>query len=128
MYTQKTYSLTDIANKIGNWYFNLNVIQQAVVLIGVGLLLREIAPKNYYYSAPKPVSILLPMPRKDFSESTKKYTKFMQGYLCNNCKTRPIHWEFHHKDDNRSNNSPSNCEGLCLDCHAEKHRKPKFLR
>jgi len=57
MFPQKTYSLTDIANKIGNWYFNLNVIQQAVVLVAAGLIIREIAPKNYYYSAPKPAPI-----------------------------------------------------------------------
>jgi len=122
---QRTYTVTELFNKATNWYFNLNVIQQAVVLVGVGLILREIVPKNYYYSAPKPVPVAIA--RKYFSESTKKYTKFMQGYLCNNCKTRPIHWEFHHKDGNRSNISPSNCEGLCLNCHADEHRKPKFF-
>ena len=123
MYPQKTYSLTEAVNKIGNWYSKLSFAQQAVVLVGAVVVLREIAPKrNYYYSDPKP----LPAPRKDFPETTKKLTKIKQGFVCNSCKKPPKFWEFHHIDGNRSNNKPSNCEGLCLDCHADKHRKMKI--
>ena len=57
MYPQKTFSLTEAVNKIGNWYFNLNLAQQAVVMVGAALILREIAPKrNYYYSNPKTIT------------------------------------------------------------------------
>jgi len=129
MYPQKTYSLTDIANKIGNWYFNLNVIQQVAVLLGVGLILREIAPKNYYFK-PKLIPInysqLKPLPRKDFSESTKKSSLAYQGFVCNSCRRSSKFWDFHHRDGNRSNNSPSNCEALCPACHADKTRKRRF--
>jgi len=124
MYLQKTYSLTDLVNKTVNWYFNLNVIQQAVVLVGVGLIIREIAPKNYYYSAPKPVAIPVPIPRKDFTESTKKSTLSYQGFVCNSCKRPSKYWDYHHIDGNRSNNRLGNCEALCPACHAEKTRKP----
>ena len=118
MYQQKTYSFTEAVNKIGNWYSNLTLAQQAVVIVAAVAVLREIAPKrNYYYSEPKP----LPAKRRDFTELTKKFTKMDQGFVCKNCKKPPKFWEFHHIDGNRSNNKPSNCEGLCLDCHAEKH-------
>jgi len=31
-------------------------------------------------------------------------------------------WDFDHKDGNRYNNSPSNCQALCPTCHAKKTR------
>lgn len=31
-------------------------------------------------------------------------------------------WDFDHKDGNRSNNSPGNCQALCPNCHAKKTR------
>ena len=64
-------------------------------------------------------------PRRDFSKSTMESTKFLQGYVCNRCKQPTDLWEFHHKDWNRSNNRPSNCEALCPNCHAKKTRKKK---
>ena len=122
MYQQKTYSLTDIVNKIGNWYNKLTLAQQAVVIVAAVAVLREIAPKrNYYYSEPK----LLPAPRKDFSETTKKLTLKKQGYVCKICKKLSKHWDFHHKFG-RSNNRPFNCEALCPACHAENTRKKSF--
>jgi len=116
---QKTFTVTDIFNKATNWYFKLNLGQQLFVLVGVGLVLHEIAPKrNLYFSTPKLKP--KPLPRKYFSESTKKkFTKFFQGYVCKDCKKPPVFWEFHHIGD-RSNNSASNCEGLCPNCHAKK--------
>jgi len=67
-----------------------------------------------------------PGKRKSFSISIQENTKIKQGFLCNNCKKPPKHWAFHHKDGNRSNNRPENCEGLCLDCHAKKTRNRRF--
>jgi len=64
-----------------------------------------------------------PGKRKSFSKATKKQTLMMQGNICNSCKKPSKLWDFHHKDGNRSNNVSSNCEALCLDCHAEKTRK-----
>ena len=111
---QRTYTVTDIFNKATNWYFNLKPLQQFVVLAGVVIVLAELAPKtnylNYVSTIPKPK----PLPRKDFTESTKRYTKLRQGFVCNSCYQPTKHWDFHHIDGNRSNNSSSNCEGLCL--------------
>ncbi len=117
MYRQKNYSLNEILDKILNWYYNLNVIQQAIVGVIVLKIIRDLSPKTYY--SPKPKAI----PRKDFSDSIKKSTLMIQGNVCNSCKNSTIFWDFHHKDGNSSNNRPSNCEALCPNCHAEKTRQ-----
>lgn len=61
--------------------------------------------------------------RKDFSEKTKKATLIKQKYKCNMCKKKldVINWD--HIDGNRSNNSITNCQALCPNCHAKKSRK-----
>jgi len=125
MYPQKTYSLTDIVNKISNWYFNLNLIQQVVVLVGVGLVLREIAPKNYYFKpklVPNNYFQLKPLPRKEFTDSDKKTTRIYQNYRCDECHQFNANLQYHHKDGHRWNNDISNCQGLCPNCHAKKHQ------
>jgi len=121
---QRTYTVTDIFNKTTNWYFNLKPLQQFVVLAGVVIVLAELAPKTNHFTYIQPLA--KPLPRKYFTDYTKRETKIRQGFLCNSCSLSPKHWEYHHRDGNHSNNSPSNCEGLCLDCHADKHRKMKI--
>ncbi len=118
---QRTYTVTDIFNKATNWYFNLKPLQQFVVLAGVVIVLAELAPKTNHFTYIQPLA--KPLPRKDFTDTTKRDTIIKQGFVCNSCNLSPKHWEYHHRDGNRSNNSPENCEGLCLNCHAEKHRK-----
>jgi len=122
---QRTYTVTDIFNKATNWYFNLNTLQQLVVAVGVGVVLAELAPKTNYINYIQPIA--KPLPRKDFTDTTKRDTIIKQGFVCNSCYQTPKHWDFHHRDGNHSNNSPGNCEGLCLDCHAEKHRKKSLF-
>ena len=80
MYPQKNYSLNEILNKILNWYYNLNIVQQAVVAVIVAKIITDISPRPYYTPKPKPI------PRKDFAESTKKFTRMIQGNVCNSCK------------------------------------------
>jgi len=122
MYPQKTYSFTDVVNKVGNWYFNLNVIQQVAVAVGVGYVLAELAPKNYYsYSTAKPPR------RQEFSESDKKTTRYHQWFRCDECHQFSPNLQFHHKDGNNWNNDISNCQGLCPNCHAKKHQNPKLF-
>ena len=121
MYPQKTYSLTDVVNKVGNWYLNLNLVPQLAVTVGVAAVLAELAPKNNYsYSIPKLI------PRKDFGESTKKYILARQGNVCNSCKNSSKFYDFHHIG-RRDDNSASNGEALCLECHAEKTRKRRLF-
>lgn len=116
MYTQRTYTLTEIADRALNWVNGLTPTQFVALVVIGGLILAENTPKTYYYN-PKPI------PRKDFTESTKKSSRFIQGNACNRCKKYTDLWDYHHRDRDRSNNSLENCEALCPYCHAKKTRK-----
>ena len=64
-----------------------------------------------------------PEPRKDFTKTTKDDILRRQVSRCNFCGEYLEYPEFHHKDGNRGNNYPSNCQALCPNCHAKKTRK-----
>jgi len=68
-----------------------------------------------------------PRTRKNFSEAFKKLIRKSQKNKCGKCeeKLEEGKIEYHHIDGNRSNNSLSNCEALCPNCHAEKTRKKR---
>jgi len=123
---EKTFTITEITNKFLDWHDNLSLTQQ---LLGWGVVfytLDKLSSKKVKYDIPiipKPK----PIPRKDYSELTKSFTRFMQGNVCNSCKQQTSDWDYHHKDGDRSNNRPSNCEALCPNCHAKKTRKSKKL-
>jgi len=72
--------------------------------------------------------------RKKFSTETETVTFEKQGERCNNpdCRKklgvvngRPVHYDYDHMDGDPSNNLPSNCQALCLDCHRDKTAKEK---
>ena len=70
--------------------------------------------------------------RKKFSTETEKATFKKQGESCNNCQKklgvvdgRPVHYDYDHIDGDPSNNHPSNCQALCLDCHRNKTAREK---
>lgn len=107
----------------------LNIVEAAagaVIVLSIIKLLDEIFDSKPAFSFPTFVK-LQPKKRKDFSESTKEKTKIRQGFLCNMCRKAPELWEFHHRNGDRSNNYPSNCEGLCPLCHAKKTRKKTLV-
>ena len=62
-------------------------------------------------------------PRKDFLKSAKHTTLALQLYRCNHCDRFLDVINFDHIDGNRSNNSISNCQALCPNCHARKTRE-----
>jgi hypothetical protein len=57
--------------------------------------------------------------RRAFTPETKKLVLNRQNHRCKVCGTYPNHWDFDHIGS-RTNNSASNCQALCLDCHREK--------
>ncbi|HJT85674.1 MAG TPA: HNH endonuclease signature motif containing protein [Nitrososphaeraceae archaeon] len=63
--------------------------------------------------------------RQSFSNLVKNEILKKQKYKCAKCKKTLSIYDFDHKDDDRSNNSYSNCQALCLICHAVKTRKIK---
>ena len=60
--------------------------------------------------------------RRAFTQDTKDLVLRRQNYRCNICGVTPSNWDFDHIGS-RSNNSPSNCQALCLDCHRDKTRR-----
>jgi len=60
--------------------------------------------------------------RKKFSKSVKNAVLIMQGFRCNICGKFLSIINFDHIDRNRGNNSISNCQALCPNCHAMKTR------
>jgi len=91
----------------------------SIAEVGLVLAIADgLERKNtYYYYPPQPIE------RHNFSKPTQEITKIRQGLVCNSCKKKPEFWEFHHRDGLRSNNRPSNCEGLCPNCHRKIHSK-----
>jgi len=63
--------------------------------------------------------------RKSFSPTIQELVFKRQAYRCNICKERLDAINFDHIDGNRSNNSITNCQALCPNCHAKKTRKKK---
>ena len=61
--------------------------------------------------------------RKDFPQTTQEITLIKQAYRCNACNNKLEVINFDHIDGNRSNNSITNCQALCPNCHAKKTRK-----
>ncbi len=62
--------------------------------------------------------------RRIFTQKTKSRVLKRQNYRCKNCDTSLNHWDFDHIKS-RGDNSPSNCQALCLDCHREKTSREK---
>ena len=60
--------------------------------------------------------------RKRFSPTIQELVLKRQAYRCNVCKERLDAINFDHIDGSRSNNSISNCQALCPNCHAKKTR------
>lgn len=60
--------------------------------------------------------------RKYFSEEIQEATLRKQNHRCASCDKILKIVEFDHIDGNRSDNSVSNCQALCPNCHAYKTR------
>jgi len=63
--------------------------------------------------------------RRSFSKSARDSILKNQNYVCKACGKKSKAWDFDHIDGASSNNSLSNCQALCPNCHAEKTRKIK---
>jgi preprotein translocase subunit SecG len=63
--------------------------------------------------------------RQHFSDSVKQNLLRKQDHKCAYCKRilNVVDWD--HKNGNRSNNTESNCQALCPNCHAIKTRSAR---
>ena len=66
--------------------------------------------------------------RKGFPKTTQEITLIKQAYRCNACNNNLDKINFDHIDGNRSNNSITNCQALCLNCHAKKTRERNKMK
>ena len=96
--------------------FNLNE-NDAKATVAMTLLLIGIIVYYKYFKKKRGSKGVV---RRGWSEIEKEEVRERQGGSCNKCGKSPPRWEYHHKDGNRSNNSMSNCEGLCPNCHSVK--------
>lgn len=65
------------------------------------------------------------MIRKHFPKSIQNAVLKIQRNRCNMCGKKLEEINFDHIDGNRSNNSITNCQALCPNCHAKKSRQRK---
>lgn len=95
-----------------NFIFNKYLLF-SLFLIGVGILYFLIKSRKKFVI------------RQHFSNDVKSQILRKQKYKCAICKKFLNVYDFDHKDNDRSNNSYSNCQALCPICHAIKTRKIK---
>jgi len=67
-------------------------------------------------------SMSKPTTRRRFSKFVMKKTLQLQNNKCNICHKKFKEYDFDHRDGDSSNNSLSNCQALCLECHRKKNR------
>jgi len=70
-------------------------------------------------------SMSKPTKRHRFTKSVMIKTLEIQKNKCKKCKNKLKECDFDHMDGDSTNNSLSNCQALCPNCHAEKSRRKK---
>ncbi len=93
--------------------------QMGYVVIGIIILIIIIAVIAKASQSSSSSGSYKDVKRKDFSNSTRESVKEKQDGRCEECGKIPTHWEFDHVEG-RGDNSISNCQGLCRDCHQTK--------
>ena len=87
-----------------------------VIIVGVVIAIIKAKPLRKYsedtdYSYTSTV-------RKGWTPDEKEQVRIRQDGKCAHCGKPPPRWEYHHVNGDRSDNSMSNCEGLCPNCHS----------
>ena len=88
-----------------------------IVVIVIIVIIGGIAVANRRKSEPESYDAQS-IPRHGWAEIEKEQVRERQNGRCNKCGRPTPRWEYHHRDGNRSNDSLSNCEGLCPNCHS----------
>ena len=103
------------AFQVSNAYINTGYS----TLAGILLLISIIPVITFLIIADRKYRRLGKKKRRAFSEDTKQFVLNRQDYHCNICGTSMQYWDFDHIGS-RNDNSPENCQALCLNCHREK--------
>ena len=70
-------------------------------------------------------SLSKPTKRRRFTKSDMIKTLDLQKKRCKICQNKLKECDFDHADGDSSNDSLSNCQALCPNCHAKKSRRKK---
>ena len=79
---------------------------------------HSLVPRNYF---PEREGLISNNEIFGFSESVKSITLKKQDRKCERCGRYSPPYFFDHKDGNHSNNSPNNCQALCITCYKRKN-------
>ena len=112
--TNNISALIKIAKK---WAKTRKIEPEDAIIAGI-LVVDELNKTSKYDKKGK-------LKRKYFAKKARIATLTKQNYKCNMCKKKLDEINYDHIDGNRSNNSVSNCQALCPNCHAKKTRKKK---
>jgi len=96
--------------------FDVN-LNNFITTFGIVILLSVILVYDKYFKKNREGKGSI---RRGWTENEKQEVRDVQGGVCNKCGNHPPRWEYHHKNGNRSDNSLSNCEALCPNCHSVK--------
>ena len=102
-----------------DWLRPLFGIVLAIILITVFAIVikdRLSNPSQPNYS--NEYSYTAPVVRRGWTVEEKEQVRIRQDGKCAHCGKPPPRWEYHHINGDRSDNSISNCEGLCPNCHS----------
>jgi len=97
--------MIDLDNTIG--YIVIGIIVVVIIIIGI-------AKASSKESDPEKLG------RQGWTEVEREQVRINQDGKCARCQRPPPRWEYDHIDGNSNNNSLSNCQGLCPNCHSVK--------
>ena len=109
--TSASPSMTDQGDEAS---FGIAIIVAILVIVScIALAIRKLRGRGKHRE------------RQHFSDSVKESILRKQNHKCAHCKRilNVVDWD--HKNGDRSNNSESNCQALCPNCHAIKTRSTR---
>ena len=112
------YERQDMWRSVGRWGVGLFIL---AVIVGIVIIVLKNASQGAYSpqdSNNTDYSYTAPVVRRGWTVDEKEQVRIRQDGKCAHCGKPPPRWDYHHVDGDRSNNSMSNCEGLCPNCHS----------
>ena len=90
-----------------------------IIIVAILIAISKAKPlPSPTYSDNTDYSYTAPVVRRGWTVDEKEQVRIRQDGKCAHCGKPPPRWDYHHVDGDRSNNSLSNCEGLCPNCHS----------
>jgi hypothetical protein len=105
---------------------NSPYIWVGIVILIVVFVLVKVIPKGRTTSQTTGEYVRVPLPRRSFSKDVQHQTLMRQGVKCAMCGEFSKTWDADHKNGDRSDDSPHNCQMLCPNCHTYKSRRSQM--